>query len=899
MKRILATIFLLIVATTVMAQAPQQFTYQSVVRDNSNNLLKNTDVMVTISLLQGGESSDAVYVETHHAQTNANGLMTLLIGGGTVTSGSFSDIDWGSGPYFVRVETDLGDKGTLTSVQQLLSVPYAQYANATGNYTETDPSVSAWAKEANKPVYDYSEIQNTPTIPTLPDLAAVATSGNYNDLQNRPQIPQIPANVSAFNNDKGYLTTETDPSVSAWAKEANKPQYDYSEIQNTPTIPTLPDLAAVATSGNYNDLQNRPQIPQIPANVSAFNNDKGYLTTETDPSVSAWAKEANKPVYDYSEIQNTPTIPTVPKLAAVATSGNYNDLQNRPQIPQIPADVSTFNNDKGYLTTETDPSVSAWAKEANKPQYDYSEIKNTPTLSTVATSGNYNDLQNRPQIPQIPANVSAFNNDKGYLTTETDPTISAWAKAANKPVYDYSEIQNTPTIPTVPDLAAVATSGNYNDLSNTPTIPTVPTKLSELNNDMGFLTEADVQEAANIPTKVSAFENDAHYLTSYTETDPTISAWAKAANKPVYDYSEIQNTPTLSTVATSGSYNDLQNRPQIPQIPADVSAFNNDKGYLTTETDPTVSAWAKAANKPQYDYSEIKNTPTIPTLPDLAAVATSGNYNDLQNRPQIPQIPADVSAFNNDKGYLTTETDPTVSAWAKEANKPVYDYSEIQNTPTIPTVPDLAAVATSGNYNDLQNRPQIPQIPADVSAFNNDKGYLTTETDPTISAWAKAATKPTYNYSEIKNTPTIPTVPTNVSAFTNDKGYLVSADLQTIQADIASLNALRTELNEMKDSIRDLKQSLSTLSELVNTLNINMEQETFSTTAGQTTFTLQHEPSPTGIIRCYINGVMAGSDRNGVLNIDNNNHKQIHYTATNNHGYALKANDKVTFVYWY
>jgi hypothetical protein len=833
MKRILATIFLLIVATAVMAQAPQQFTYQSVVRDNSNNLLKNTDVMVTISLLQGGESSDAVYVETHHAQTNANGLMTLLIGGGTVTSGSFSDIDWGSGPYFVRVETNLGDKGTLTTVQQLLSVPYAQYANATGNYTETDPSVSAWAKEANKPQYDYSEIQNTPTIPTLPDLAAVATSGNYNDLQNRPQIPQIPANVSAFNNDKGYLTTETDPTVSAWAKAATKPTYNYSEIKNTPTIPT------------------------VPTNVSAFTNDKGYLTTETDPTISAWAKAATKPTYNYSEIKNTPTIPTVP------------------------TNVSAFTNDKGYLTTETDPTVSAWAKAATKPTYNYSEIKNTPT------------------IPTVPTNVSAFTNDKGYLTTETDPTISAWAKEANKPVYDYSEIQNTPTIPTVPDLAAVATSGNYNDLSNTPTIPTVPTKLSELNNDMGFLTEADVQEAANIPTKVSAFENDAHYLTSYTETDPTISAWAKEANKPVYDYSEIQNTPTIPTVpdlaavATSGNYNDLQNRPQIPQIPANVSAFNNDKGYLTTETDPTVSAWAKAATKPTYNYSEIKNTPTLST------VATSGNYNDLSNTPTIPTVPTNVSAFTNDKGYLTTETDPTVSAWAKEANKPVYDYSEIQNTPTIPTVPDLAAVATSGNYNDLSNTPTIPTVPTNVSAFTNDKGYLTTETDPTISAWAKAATKPTYNYSEIQNTPTIPTVPTNVSAFTNDKGYLVSADLQTIQADIASLNALRTELNEMKDSIRDLKQSLSTLSELVNTLNINMEQETFSTTAGQTTFTLQHEPSPTGIIRCYINGVMAGSDRNGVLNIDNNNHKQIHYTATNNHGYALKANDKVTFVYWY
>ena len=188
-----------------------------------------------------------------------------------------------------------------------------------------------------------------------------------------------------------------------------------------------------------------------------------------------------------------------------------------------------------------------------------------------------------------------------------------------------------------------------------------------------------------------------------------------------------------------------------------------------------------------------------------------------------------------------------------------------------------------------------------MSAFDNDAHYLTsyTETDPTISAWAKAANKPQYNYSEIQNTPTIPTVPTKVSAFDNDRGYLVATDLQTIQADIASLNTLRDELNEMADSVRILKQNLNTLSQLVNTLNIKMEQESFVTTAGQTTFTLQHEPNPTGIIRCYVNGVMAGSDRNGVLNINNNNPKQINYTATNNHNYVLKANDKVTFVYWY
>ena len=418
MKKLLTLFFMLALVLSVFAQAPQKFTYQAVVRDNSNNLLRNTDVTVTVSLLQGSESGSAVYVETHNAKTNANGLMTLLIGGGTVTSGSFAGIEWGSGPYFVRVESNLGDKGTLTTVQQLLSVPYAQYANETGNYTETDPTVPAWAKEPAKPNYNYSEIKNTPELPT------------------------VPTKVSQLENDKGYLTSysETDPTVPAWAKESAKPNYDYSEIKNTPTIPTLPTkVSAFDNDAHYLTEE------AIPTEVSSFNNDSGYLTEETDPTVPAWAKESAKPNYNYSEIKNTPT------LATVATSGSYNDLKNKPTIPTVPTKVSQLENDANYLKAETDPTVPAWAKESSKPNYDYSEIKNTPT------------------IPTVPTKVSAFENDKGYLTsyTETDPTVPAWAKESAKPNYDYSEIQNTPT------LATVATSGKYSDLQNTPTIPTV------------------------------------------------------------------------------------------------------------------------------------------------------------------------------------------------------------------------------------------------------------------------------------------------------------------------------------------------------------------------------------------------------------------------------------------
>ena len=55
-------------------------------------------------------------------------------------------------------------------------------------------------------------------------------------------------------------------------------------------------------------------------------------------------------------------------------------------------------------------------------------------------------------------------------------------------------------------------------------------------------------------------------LQSFTETDPTVPSWAKSSSKPSYNYSEISGTPTLANVATSGSYNDLTNKPTIPDI---------------------------------------------------------------------------------------------------------------------------------------------------------------------------------------------------------------------------------------------------------------------------------------------------------------------------------------------
>lgn len=135
MKKTLFTALLLLSIQSAVAQAPQGFTYQAVIRNTSNSLVSNAPVGVRISVLQGSISGSSVYTETHTSNTNSNGLLTLIIGNGSVVNGSFAAINWGNGPYFIQTETDPngGTNYTVTGTTQLMSVPYALYAENSAN----------------------------------------------------------------------------------------------------------------------------------------------------------------------------------------------------------------------------------------------------------------------------------------------------------------------------------------------------------------------------------------------------------------------------------------------------------------------------------------------------------------------------------------------------------------------------------------------------------------------------------------------------------------------------------------------------------------------------------------------------------------------------------------------
>jgi hypothetical protein len=140
MKKLYTLLVSFLITLTLFAQAPEKMSYQAVVRDANNVLIMNQAVGMKIQILQGSVSGTTVYEETQTPTSNDNGLVTLEIGTGTIVSGMFGTIDWSTGPYFIKTETDPtgATNYTISGTSQLMSVPYALYAKTSGNGAGAD-----------------------------------------------------------------------------------------------------------------------------------------------------------------------------------------------------------------------------------------------------------------------------------------------------------------------------------------------------------------------------------------------------------------------------------------------------------------------------------------------------------------------------------------------------------------------------------------------------------------------------------------------------------------------------------------------------------------------------------------------------------------------------------------
>ena len=136
MKRFLPLfVFVFFFVTLSLAQAPKGINYQGVARDNGGKAYASKTIAVRISVLKNSATGEVEYAETHKPETNQFGLFTLVIGQGTKVTGDFALISWAIGSKWLQIEMDPNGGGsyTLAGTQQLMTVPYALYAEYAGN----------------------------------------------------------------------------------------------------------------------------------------------------------------------------------------------------------------------------------------------------------------------------------------------------------------------------------------------------------------------------------------------------------------------------------------------------------------------------------------------------------------------------------------------------------------------------------------------------------------------------------------------------------------------------------------------------------------------------------------------------------------------------------------------
>jgi len=303
MKKVFTFLIAVLLTAIVFAQSPEKMSYQAVIRNSNNQLATNQTVGMQISILQGSPDGTAVYVEIQEPVSNANGLVSLEIGSGTVVSGNFSSIDWANGPYFIKTETDLkgGTNYTITGTSQLLSVPYALHAKTaetiTSPVTETDPVFDASVASGitatditnwNNKLGSYTETQNLSEVLTLGNDANGIQIKNITD----PTDNQDAATKAYVDFLISQIETLGNSNLILWNKLGSIDEVEHSVVGPNGTI---------VGSVNFNNTVKFSK--GITPNTGDAGSGVNFPTTVVDPErgcVEMWVKFYYAPVaYSY------------------------------------------------------------------------------------------------------------------------------------------------------------------------------------------------------------------------------------------------------------------------------------------------------------------------------------------------------------------------------------------------------------------------------------------------------------------------------------------------------------------------------------------------------------------------------------------------------------------------
>lgn len=384
-------------------------------------------------------------------------------------------------------------------------------------------------------------------------------------------------------------------------------------------------------------------------------------------------------------------------LKAVAFSGSYNDLSDKPSIPaaQVQSDWSQTNSQAvDYIKNK--PSIPAAQVNSDwNANSGVAQILNKPNLASVATSGSYNDLSGKPTIPAAQVN-SDWNANSGVAQILHKPSLGSLASKNNVTSGDVARgSYNIDITGTSKYLEAISTgqSGDFDTL-----VPDTTRKCatygingtftngpsgSSATDYWGFLLVYRRITSVNIPYQVFV-SSAGDFLTRYSTTyDSTLgkyinwTSWTKIQNvsyaskigtasthpaigstsTPVYVNNDGNVTPcSMATVASTGSYNDLSDKPTIP------SAVTVDQTYNASSTNPQSGvALAEHMIRPillSNGPTGLSHTETFSSSVPQYFGWTSDNYSIVPNATYIAYFIVQASGYKN--------TSVNIEIWAKK-----------------------------------------------------------------------------------------------------------------------------------------------------------------------------------------------------------------------------------------
>jgi hypothetical protein len=390
MKKLFTLIAAILISINLFAQAPQKMSYQAVIRNESNVLVTNAPVKMKISILQGSTTGTVVYSEEHNPTTNANGLVSIEIGGGTNKAGTFSTIDWGNGTYFLKTETDPANGNNLSIVgtSQLLSVPYALESN---NAKNAENAISAG--DGVKSVFGDTLTLNNGDKYVIPGIKKI---GNPPSTINNGLVGYWPfngnANDESGNGNNGTVngaTLTTDRfgnSIKAYSFDRNNA--NYTEL-NQSDILNLSNELSISCWIYLNEYVHNQNL------VS-----KG-TTSCLSPHIQ-YSLKMGSPHIDKAEIQlsinginNTITTSSIiPLKKWILITGTYDG--NKMKI-YINENEDTFKNVSGGITQyPTKVNFGRWAPgiNCNNPQYLNGALDDIRIYNRALTQGEITWLAN-------------------------------------------------------------------------------------------------------------------------------------------------------------------------------------------------------------------------------------------------------------------------------------------------------------------------------------------------------------------------------------------------------------------------------------------------------------------------------------------------------------------------